>query len=221
MPSEDDLDPWLRVRLEDYKSAWSEVLASMSQQQSVLSFGAAAEAVVAAAIGSQWRHLAPFAFLTLVVAPGLGLLIIAIWATEVGRMRRAAQYVASIEIQVAAVFKPKQAPPMQFMNWRNANRMPWAYKAVIGAFLPLAIGVLAVGLVRSDLHWWVKLLAGLANAVVLAVAVFLIVFASRKFPINESSMHVRTADLTSLARPPAQVLEQKDAAASSPARTEP
>ena len=121
MPSGDDLDLWLRLRLEDYRSAWGEILGSMSQQQSVLSFGAAAEAVVAAAIASQWRHLAPFTFLTLLVAPLVGLLIVAIWASEAGRMFRAIQYVASIEVQVATLFRTSGPPPMQFMNWTNRS----------------------------------------------------------------------------------------------------
>jgi hypothetical protein len=124
----DELDSWLWLRVEDYRSAWGEVLASMSQQQSVLSLGTAAEGVVIAATFTQWHHRAQFALLSLLVVPSLAFFTVALWASESARMSRAVRYVSGVETQIAARFAERGIPPpVQSANWTylpNPDRTP-------------------------------------------------------------------------------------------------
>lgn len=195
----DDRERWFHLRVEDYRSAWNEVLAGMSQQQSVLSLGTAAEAVVIAATFTQWHHRPQFALLALLVDPSIALLTVALWASEAARMSRAERYVAAVEAQIAREFAGSGLPaPMQFVNWkhrplgvappsdnalpspnrraqrRHSNQLPWTYVGVAAALLPLALGILIAGLIHSHLPWWGTLLAAVGNVVLLlGVVVFM------------------------------------------------
>ena len=73
-------------------------------------------AVVAAAAFAQWPHRPQFGFITLLIAPCLALLIVALWATESARMVRAVRYVTGVEVQLAILFSGAKVPPPVHFN---------------------------------------------------------------------------------------------------------
>lgn len=183
----------------------------MARQQSVLSLGAAAEAVVAAAAFTQWPHRPQFGFITLLIAPCLALLIVAVWAPESARMVRAVRYVTGVEVQLAILFSgAKVPPPMHFFNrinrprrddkgplgrleqlqWRArggpANRAPWAYAVVIVGLLPLTAGLVIAGLVRTGLPTWATAAAAVGNVLVFPGVVGLMTFVARSPRLSDS-----------------------------------
>ena len=208
--SNDPLARWLDLRLEDYRTALGEATASMARQQSVLSLGAAAEAVVAAAAFAQWPHRPQFGFITLLIAPCLALLIVALWATESARMVRAVRYVTGVEVQLAILFSGAKVPPPVHFNWINrprpddkgplgrleqlqwrarggsANRAPWAYAVVIVGLLPLTVGLVIAGLVRTGLPTWATAAAAVGNVLVFPDVVGLMTFVARSPRLSDS-----------------------------------
>jgi hypothetical protein len=209
--SDDPLTRWLELRLDDYRTASGEAIASMARQQSVLSLGAAAEAAVAAAAFTQWSHRSQFGFISLLIAPCLALLIVALWATESARMLRAVRYVTGAEVQLATLFRgSKLPPPMHFFNWINrrrpddqgptghlerlrwrvrggpANRAPWAYAVVIVGLLPLTAGLVIAGLVRTRLPTVATVGAAVGNVLVFAGVVGLMTFVARSPRLSDS-----------------------------------
>jgi hypothetical protein len=183
---------WLSIALKQYQSLRDESLTAMSTQQSSLSLGTAALALLAAGAFQVWEReslLATLIFIAFV--PLLAMTILWIWMGELARMSRAGNYLLRIEWELQRAFPEK---PRWILGWESdlhrTSSPSWCrhsrvnYYAVIVLFGAIAAGSIAAGAYRGThslgsrpfplSDTWVYVLTAAMSAVLVASTIVLI-----------------------------------------------
>jgi hypothetical protein len=156
------IDGWLLVALEEYKSIRTESLDSMKVQNTILSYGATTIGVIlTAGISIIDKHmLLADEAIFLVFIPLIVFFIVMIWAGEVARMYRAGTFLADREQSISRyVYKGYMVntwdkPALEWENWlrrkSSDNETPHEklyiqHYSVLAMFLFLAILSIVIG----------------------------------------------------------------------------
>jgi hypothetical protein len=197
------------IRLEEYKTLRQEILTTMSNRISILTFGLASISVILAASiakytpdGTPFNTLFPGLALTLAI-PVVSILILFMWLGEYERMQRAGSFLTLIEDHVNREEAPegKEKNLLSWETWLRKNRGHMAYPYNMTVILLLLIsslslmsGLLMVGpyiawTAGQILKW------GLASSLALHVVVYCYMF----FKIRK--LHRTIAKLLNLTQP--------------------
>jgi hypothetical protein len=142
--------------LEEYRTLRQESLQAIQQQTAILQFGLAGLSLLLG-LAAQVKPLDAAAALLFVATPLLTWLILVIWQGEVGRMRRAGRFVASLE----AVFNRELGDHGHPLNWEQTlqrdqppyRRLKGRYIAVFVLLMSVALVSIGVGIARVvDVH---------------------------------------------------------------------
>ncbi len=142
---------WVEVSLEEYKTLREEVLASMSHQHSIITYGTAAVGIVLTGGLNLWKDALLLGVILLGIIPIISYLVLVVWMGEVIRMNRAGFFLTGLENRINEAFP--DCPNV--LTWENTvrtrkkeNRLSqvfWNYISIIGLFILLALASIILG----------------------------------------------------------------------------
>jgi len=175
-----ELQQWLIVILEEYKSLRTESLTSMQNQQSILRFGITALGVLLGLAFTVEDLTDRFAILTLLI-PALSLVFFLIYGIEFGRMVRVGRYIENIERRINMKIKHfnNLKEPLGWEQWlefrvdNQTPRLPFYY-SVPGMLLAPAVFSNIMACLHSPFCLQITLRWSISSAVICIIAIAII-----------------------------------------------
>jgi hypothetical protein len=143
----------LDLVMHEYDAIRGEVLTTLTNQVSTLSFGAATVGLLVAAAAALWDDAELLSGLLLLFAvPSVCFLTLAIYSGELVRLMRAGLFLNRLENSVNAVEWSNQEPVLTWEQWKSIRTRPSDVDrlnraAIVCVFVLLAVGFMTMG-------WW-------------------------------------------------------------------
>jgi hypothetical protein len=166
------MDP-LEIILKEYEMIRQEILASMSNRTSILSFGLATiGAILTASIATfSVSGYSLLAILMLIFAvPAINGFILFMWAGEYQRMLRAGKFLKGLERKVNREFSDEVLTWETYLSLQRLH-MKYPYNTTVLLLLVISLISLSLGLIFLHLPAYLKLIIGVA-ALALHLAIY-------------------------------------------------
>jgi hypothetical protein len=145
----------LDLVMHEYDAIRGEVLTTLTNQVSTLSFGAATVGLLVAAAAALWDDAELLSGLLLLFAvPSVCFLTLAIYSGELVRLMRAGLFMNTLENRVNEA-RPQHEPVLIWEQWKSIRTRPSDVDrlnraAIVCVFVLLAVGFMAMGWWRLD-----------------------------------------------------------------------
>lgn len=169
----------VEIRLKEYEMIRQEILASMANRTSILSFGLATIGAVFTASIATYRYSILSSFVLIFAVPAINCFILFMWLGEYQRMQRAGKFLRDLEKKV------NEEVSKQVLTWEtylSSQRlhMKYPYNTTVLLLIMISVISLSLGLIALPLASGPKWIVGVGGLALHMAIYFYTVFSMAK-----------------------------------------